>query len=248
MGHTQHGSFVITILTRLGEEEIVEINDRDPEKSSDDVFTAASRDHDQAHNVDRATSTDQIRIPPFERRVMRTLAHGLESAREMALHTGSQTMDDAVNRGLSANMVDALDIMTSGFDGLRSLDLSFAWAIAEQSAAPSVEEVKVDRTVIPELGSLRERLERRPPGPDTATAYGQVTRLERGHDEESGTVTISGVVGEVRRTVRIELSGKRYNDAIRAHRTRTTVTATGILTKRGNANWLVGDVSFSELK
>lgn len=249
MGHTQRGSFIITILTHLGEDEIVQVDDedRDALRSVDEITRQlTATESEELVPVEDGPSGSQVRLPPFQRRAMSTLATGLNSAREMALHTGEITMDDAVARGLSANLVDALNGMTQ-FEGLRSLDVSFSWAIAEQSPPPSVDEVKVDRTVIPELKSLRGRLERRPVEPDVETVYGQVTRLERGEDDESGVVTVSGVVGQARRQIRVELSGKRYNDAIRAHRQRAMVTATGTLAKRGNANWLEGDVSFSEI-
>lgn len=251
MGHTQRGSFIITILTHLGEDEVVPLDDEDSTALHDAQVKALSLPEDEAkHEIARlqvGADLGEVRIPPFERRVMATLARGLDSVREMALHTGAHTLDEAVARGLSANMVDALNGMTQ-YDGLRSLDLSFSWAKAEQVAPPSVAEVRVDRDVIPALESLRTRLERRPPEPDVETIYGQVTRLERGADDESGIVTVSGAVGKASRTVRIELSGRLYNDAIRAHRTRSTVTATGVLSKRGNAFWFDNGASFGEVK
>lgn len=187
MGHTQRGSFIITIVTRLDEDEVVHVDAEDhqilevlePGRLSKPV---------QAGN---GANPSEIVLPPFQRRVMSTLATGVESARSMALHSGDQTMEDAVARGLSANLVAALGAMTD-FEGLRALDLSFSWAIAEKAAPPpSVGEVIVDRDVIAELRPLRERLERRPAEPEVETIYGQVTRLERGERDQTGVVTVN---------------------------------------------------------
>jgi hypothetical protein len=250
MGHTQRGSFIITILTHLGEEEIIPVDDDDSRvlaaqnKALQLPQAEAAREYARLRE---AAATGTIRIAPFQRRVMSTLATGLDSAREMALQSGAHTLDEAVARGLSANLVDALTGMTR-YDGLRSLDVSFSWSKTEPEAQPSVEQIRVDRDVIPRLEPLKTRLERRPPEPDVETIHGQVTRLERGTDDESGTVTITGFIGRVARTVRIELVGTDYNEAIRAHRSRTTVTSTGTLMKRGNSYYFGGDVVFAPIK
>lgn len=68
-------------------------------------------------------------------------------------------------------------------------------------------------------------------------------QAERGHDDDEGMATISGVVGkDSSRQVRVALSGKAYNLAIKAHRTRASVRATGTLARQGKFNWLTGDV------
>ena len=250
MGHTQRGSFIITILCHLGEDQIVPIDDDDVTALQAAQFKALELPKMDAEREIKRLRSDaehgEIRIPPFERRVMSTLATGLDSAREMALQTGAHTLDEAVARGLSANLVDALNGMTK-YEALRALDVSFSWARAEQVEPPAIAEVVVDRDVIPNLKPLQERLKRRPPEPDVETIFGQVTRLERGADDESGTATVSGTIGKTNRTVRIELTGDLYNDAIRAHRGRTPVTATGVVEKRGNAYWLDQLQRFSPL-
>ncbi|UQX89199.1 hypothetical protein M6D93_04140 [Jatrophihabitans telluris] len=235
MGHTQRGSFIITILARLGADEVVRLDEEDYllEEVDDEASVSAA-------------SQQETVIPPFQRRAMATLASGVHAAREIAMASGSLTLDQAIHEGLSANMVDALQTMTADFEGLRALDMSFEWAKAEQTARPGVERVAIDRNVMPELRQLNERLRRKPPAPAEQTIYGQVTRLERGEDDAGGVVTVKGLVDtQSGRSAKVALAGAAYNRAIQAHRGRNPVTVTGTFTKRGNAYWIEGNVQLS---
>lgn len=259
MGHTQRGSFVITILTRLDAADELpsyEIADTEssapesrsspvsgPEQPSTDTTSPAAESSQITGSA--PSQTRLVRIAPFQRRVMSTLAQGLRSARALSLAADQASVEEAIDNGLSANLVSALESMTQ-HTGLRSLDITFSWAAAEPSPHPAIDTVSVDRNMIPVLPDLRERLRQRPPLPTRVTILGQVTRLERGEGDDIGTVTVTGVTGRsTQRQVRITLTGKAYNDAIRAHRARIPVSATGTLSKHRNAFWLEGpDLQF----
>ncbi|NEE03897.1 hypothetical protein [Phytoactinopolyspora halotolerans] len=243
MGHTQRGSFIITILARL------EADDQDSAGSetseTDDRSQSDVTKKSAAVETDEAEPQVDVHIPPFQRRVMATLATGVQAAREAAMQTGSVSVDDAVFQGLSANLVKSIRRMTK-YEGLRSLDLSFSWAPSEPAMRPDLEDVEINRDVIPNLEPLQERLGLRELAPATETIFGQVIRLERDDgDDDEGVVTIRGVIGKsTRRQAKVSLAGTKYDDAIRAHRQRLPVAATGALTRRGNAMWLEGDVHF----
>lgn len=232
MGHTQRGSFVITVLTRL---------------DADDTVTVTPDVSDPTHS-ETETGTDTPEgvtaiIPPFQRRVMATLATALDLTHQ-AVQTGANGLvEGAVERGVSANLVDALAGMTS-YEGLRSLDLSFQWAPAEPAPPPATERILITRDEMPRLAPAAKLL-RQVPDVVHDTITGQVIRLERAETDE-GTITIEGTVGRsTRRKVRVDLTGAPYNTAIRAHRRRLPVTATGDITRRGRDYWLAGEMTFN---
>lgn len=99
LGHTKRGSFVFTVVTRLG----------DPLPVHDD-------------NGERAVA--------FPRKVMETLAHGLETTRDL----------------------------TQKWNRLRSLNLSFEWVAAEPRPEVGRSPIVVDRDVIAGLPRVRECL------------------------------------------------------------------------------------------
>ena len=244
MGHTQRGSFVITILTRLDEPEIDQPGDRTP------VLVPPAEVGGQSLHQSLTTGY----VAPFQRRVMSTLASGLSyvrTATETALNSddgvAAVDLDEAVQRGVSAQLCQALGEMTEQV-GIQSLDLSFNWAPAEPSPAPPVNRVVFTRPTAPVLMDLRERLTPSPPAERRASVTGYVTRLERGQDAEEGTVTVQGFADtQEQRSVRVLLTGDSYTTAVRAHDARQLVQVSGRLTREGNAYFLRGQVSLSRV-
>jgi hypothetical protein len=259
MGHTQRGSFVITILTRLDEDDVITADDvtdiaeegeggagsaeapsevgPNPAPSHDDLDGPLSEPTQEAER----DTAGPVRLPPFQRRVMSTLASALVETVSLTGTDGFKGLERAVTRGVSANLCQSLATMTE-YEGLRALDLSFLWAPAALFPAPDTDQVVIDRDHIPNLAIVSERLKRVPDRVRT-TIFGQVTRLERGADDDEGVVTIRGVVGRsTRRSVRIHLAGPQYDDAIRAHRGRIPVSVTGDMQKEGNSYVLSGDL------
>ncbi|GAA3479143.1 hypothetical protein [Streptomyces yanii] len=103
LGHTKRGSFVFTIVTRLGDPSPVLPDQVDP-------------------------------ITPFPRRVMETLARGLETAERMTRHWDEQVLEEPGRSGLSAGLVESLEDMAQPVQ-LRQVDLSFEWAAASADLA-----------------------------------------------------------------------------------------------------------------
>jgi hypothetical protein len=58
---------------------------------------------------------------------METLARGLQATRELLDPDGHLALDEAVERGASAEMVESIGDMVHQ-DGVRALDLSFLWS------------------------------------------------------------------------------------------------------------------------
>jgi hypothetical protein len=233
MGHTQRGSFVITILTRLGEETRAEIP-----QAAGPLREAPHEVGDAKRESDPEPADEQfVRIPAFERRVMTTLATGLEAAARASADPKMTALAAGVDSGASSNLYAALDEMTS-YEGLSALDLSFAWAPAVPQTSEVESTIVFTREEVPRFSAARDRLRERPAiVRDSVT--GQVVRLERGTEDEEGVITITGVVGEGKtRNVRLNLRGKDYRQAVRAHERRSPVTCSGLIERMGTTYWM----------
>ncbi len=216
MGHTQRGSFVITVLTRLGDPSVNEV----PEELRDGP-----------------DSPETVRIAPFQRRVTTTLSTALVAAARTSASEGLPGLSAGVDRGASANLYDALAKMTS-YEGLRALDLSFNWAPAEPQESVVDSTVLFTRDEVPQFARAREQLTARPLV-EKETITGQVVRLERGEDRDEGVITITGVIGRgTRRNARLLLRGELYAAAVRAHQRRAPVTCSGELERKGSTYWM----------
>lgn len=214
LGHTKRGSFVFTVVTRLG-----------------DPLPAAENPRD--------------RVAPFPRRVMETLASGLSAARDLALNWDPHAIEQAVERGLSANLVESLQDLTEG-DSLRELDLSFDWAVGEPLPDVPTSRIVVNRDAIVGLPRVRERLVRREEPPRTETVVGQVrslTREESGDDQEETTIVLSAEIRGRTRKIHVPLSGDDYDWAIFAHRRKLPFTVTGNLAFERGAWRLTGRIT-----
>ncbi|MFC6090715.1 hypothetical protein [Saccharothrix lopnurensis] len=210
LGHTKRGSFVFTVVTRLG----------DPvPKHGDDTP-----------------------VSPFPRRVMETLATGLNTSRDLALSGDASVIDEASQHGLSANLVESLLELTQ-VETLRELDLSFDWAAAEPPPRVPTSRIVVDRQAMAGLPRVRERLVRRESPPRMETLVGRVrslTREEQGVDQEEATIVLAAEVDGRVRKVHIPLPEEDYTWAIFAHTNKLPLIVTGSLVFERGA-WRLSD-------
>ncbi|MEV4246941.1 hypothetical protein AB0J63_26450 [Streptosporangium canum] len=217
LGHTKRGSFVFTVVTRI-----------------DDSITTPS-----PHTV----STKEAR--PFSRRVMETLARGLETTRHLARGEERQALDNPSQWGLSANLVESLEDMAQP-EGLRSLDLSFEWAASQSKPSVGASPIKLEHEVFGELARVRERLIRQEEPSRRETLVGPVKSLTREEGstpaDEIGTIVILADVNGKTRNVQVTLSGENHEWAIRAYRSKLPFTVTGDLGYERRAWRLTGEV------
>ncbi|MGO1051997.1 hypothetical protein [Crossiella sp. CA198] len=214
LGHTKQGSFVFTVVTRLGD---------------------AQPPH--------ADGTPAVAFP---RRVMTTLATGLQSARRLALDWDERALDQAEQLGLSASLVESLMELTQP-QALRALDLSFDWAAAETPPAVETSHIVVDRNAMAGLPRVRERLVRNEEPPRRETLVGVVRTLNRDDlgdgDQETTSIVLATHVGGRARKVHVPLSGREYEWAIRAHQSRLPVVVSGDLVFERGAWRLTGTIT-----
>ncbi|WP_214107926.1 YbjN domain-containing protein [Acrocarpospora catenulata] len=181
---------------------------------------------------------------PFSRRVMTTLARGLETTRQLARGQSREALDSPAEWGLSANLVESLEEM-AGFSRLRALDMSFEWAAIRGVPAMSARLIKLEQELLEQLPLVRERLVRREEPPRRETLVGPVKSLTReegvGIDDEAGTVVITAYVNGRIRNVHLILSGEDHDWAIKAYRHKLPLTVSGDLTFERRSWRLVGD-------
>ncbi|MFE2532593.1 hypothetical protein [Streptomyces sp. NPDC059371] len=214
LGHTKRGSFIFTIVSRLG---------------------------------DQVPETDvTAEISPFPRRVMETLARGLETTRQLTQQWDDSVLESPGSRGLSTGLVESLEELTKPAH-LRQLDLSFEWAAAEPRPDVGLATIVMDRDIFPELLAVRERLVRQEEPSRHVTLLGTVKKLSRddsaNDDDDTALVTVAADVNRKQRLVHMTLSGVDHDWAILAYQQRLPFTVSGDLAFERGAWRLTGDIS-----
>ncbi|MEV6711892.1 hypothetical protein AB0M48_07560 [Lentzea sp. NPDC051208] len=263
MGHTQRGSFILTVITRLDEDETIV-----PEQAEPLALSAADSTAIEAPDVELLRETlkssgivtnrtayeerqrEELAIPPFQRRVMSTLASALRTTARLASEDSLAGLDSAVDSGVSAMLCDSLDEMTR-FAGLRTLDLNFKWAPAVSREHPAIERVTFGRDQIPRLINIRDRLRERP-DIERATVFGRVTKLERSDqsdDADEAMVTVRGVFERNReRVFKVRLAGAEHDLAIRAYREQFPIAITGDIDRRKRSFTFEGNIAIESMR
>ncbi|WP_431971326.1 hypothetical protein [Nocardia sp. bgisy134] len=251
MGHTQRGSFVVSIVTTLGDGDA--INSQDGVDYSGEEGSSAGRNleagivsRESASRTNPESESRDLSIASFQRRVMSTLARALAVVPNLNISSGTADLDLAVDSGVSAELCDALHTMTR-FEGLRALDINFKWAPAEPVHHPPVTRLTLDRDTIPGLQYLTETFRQRDAPPVRQTIYGYVVRLERDQftdNEDKSIALIRGVIGRSeRRQIRVVIDGALHAMAISSYQNKIPVLLTGDLEKIGRDYWMTGEIN-----
>jgi hypothetical protein len=217
MGQTEHGSFVVTALSRVSPELM------------------------PAHE---ATA---LGIPePFERQVTQRLAHALAAASSAAVDAIATAdvaqFEKAVEEGVSANLCESVASLGS-FDGQwRNVEIGMSWARSRPMPGTSSTRFLVTADMAQVLHETARLFRSRAPR-DDFEVRGPVVRLNRGPEDPIGEVTIAGVIDEETRSVFVTLTGHEYELAVRAHQERLPISVTGVLQKQGRRNTLLSPTS-----
>lgn len=208
LGQTESGSYVVTVISDVEPEEQVALIP------------------DEAKHI-------QV---PFERRVTTQLVLALDAVRGTAERVleGEDMMvfEDAVEQGVSANLCDALN--TIGEESQSStVEVTVDWAVSRR---PTLRErsVTVEPKLLPVLTEASRTLKQLGPFEDVEVV-GIVGILDRGTDDEVGTIVIEGVAMDTRRNVRVELADEHYHHAVEAHDAKRSVSIRGTLIKDGKS-------------
>ena len=182
---------------------------------------------------------EEIAEEPFERKTMRTLAeavHALELAsREVAVSGELEPMKRAVQRGVSANLCEAIIGLHEG-SGEKGVEFAFSWAPLRDVPA----NVPRFAAVTPDFISIiREtaRIFRETETADGIEVLGVVYKLQH-QGGDHGRVTIFGSADGVPRNVSTELSGADHLLAVRSYQERIPLSCTGELMREGRS-WVL---------
>lgn len=230
MGHTLRGSFVLTLIARhieIDATESLQKTIHTDDETSSKSFATAPLDHPGES---------------YTRRVMTTLATGLEAANNLLQDEPPTSLDEAVQYGASAELLSSIEEMGDN-PGLRALDISFRWSPAQPPPPASISSrIVVPRAAKERIQAVRASMLKQP---DVAQdeIVGQVIRLERSEDQDEGVIVIDGYLGRTRHRIKVSLADNNYRVAIRAHEAQRPIVATGRIVKEKQTWWLRGVVT-----
>jgi hypothetical protein len=174
--------------------------------------------------------------PPYERRVTETLAQSLvaleKAAESAALSQEMKAFDDAVPRGVNANLCDAVVGLWGGDELQRTLAFSFSWSPARPPSSDAVRNVAIAPDRMPVIREAGRLMRERAPLPEFELS-GPVVRLDRPEGAPVGRATVVAIVDERHVRVVVELGDPHYHEAVRAHDDRKILRMSGTLLREG---------------
>jgi hypothetical protein len=209
LGQTERGSFVVTVISP----------------------------------VPPALSTEERQVEePYERQVTKLLSIALveiQRASEQAVASGSMdAFRAAIEKGVSANLCDAVVGIAGGADNNRQVSIRISWSRsrAVTNGGPSGVDLSPDAIpIIEEAGRILREIS---PTEDFEL-MGLVETLDRPAGEEVGTATVLGFVDEKPRRVRMQLGESDYHTAVEAHDRQLPASCVGDLIKEGRSFMLL---------
>ena len=203
MGQTEQGSFVITLLSPVV-----------PPRMQLGTGSELVQDDD-----------------PIERRITSRLVGALTAVREateIAIAGGADAFFKAIERGVSANLCEAL---VSVMEPFREIDVTVTWA--RTCPAPRTRDiVRFAASDAPILREAARSFRSREPQPDRELV-GFVRMLKRGEAERDGTVTLLTSIDGKNQSVTTVLKQADYERAVSAHKERASVVVKGDLERVG---------------
>ena len=202
MGQTEQGSFVVTLLT-----DVVP-----------PPMSALLSDHDD-YDV------------PISRRMTKRLTEALRATRKVVeneIGGDGYSVIHSVQRGVSANLCEALDRMLSPF---QALDVGVAWA-KTQPMESNREVIRFANADAPLLREAARTLRNREPHPDIRL-YGMIDRLNRSPSDDDGVITLRTTVDGRKVSVIAMLKQTDYDIAIQIHQDKAMVVMDGDLERVG---------------
>jgi len=176
---------------------------------------------------------------PFERKTVKTLAHALHAVdiacREVATTGQIDPMRNAVERGVSANLCEAIIGMHEG-TGEKGIVFTISWAPLRGVPRDIVSNTTISVDSIPILRETA-RIFRETEVVESSEVIGTVNKLEH-QSGDHGKVTIFGSTDGVPRTVTTELAGKDHQNAIRSYEERIPISCVGELAREGRS-WII---------
>jgi hypothetical protein len=185
---------------------------------------------------------------PYERLVTTSLAHALQAVEQAAENSASsgsvESFEAAVQKGVSANLCEAVAGLSSDGDMNRSVEFAFSWSRLRPVAASQVSRVVVARDRVPFVREAARLLRERAPV-EGFDLEGPVVKLERADGAPMGYVTVYALVENEAKRVRVELQEAEYTQAVNAHRDGNDIRCSGRLVREGRGYHLKNPADFA---
>jgi len=168
---------------------------------------------------------------PIERKMTTRLMEGLRAAKdaiERAAIGKTSTFNEAVKKGVSANLCEALARLIKAF---ASVEVGVSWARTFPSPVPGTS-VRFSRSEHPVLREAARLFRAREPKTDQSL-WGFVGLLKRGESDNEGIISLTTSIGGQQQVVKAMLGQADYEKAVRAHRERAIVSLLGDLERVG---------------
>ena len=173
---------------------------------------------------------------PFERRVTRKLASGLQASREAMDRVNRGVADigefeSRLNEGISANLCRSVARLTEAGKGL---EVSVSWAMTRPDLLEVGQRLAVafrppDVAALDEAARVLSNLQER----TDEEIEGYVSRLARDKTESTGTATIRAFVDGRLSSIQAVFDSVDYKEITRAHEARLSVSLEGDLHRQG---------------
>ncbi|MCM1945210.1 hypothetical protein NC315_07445 [Streptomyces sp. G2] len=183
------------------------------------------------------TSSDETRLDVaadetyFERRMLTTLSHALETLSELAIERSripsKDDVLDAVDEGVSSELCSAiLDVI--GHGEVSEFDVAFNWAPSSPAPRSVADRIVFLGEAAPVIEHIRGEL-KDAKAQDERVLYGVIRRLALKRNETVGHVAMDTVIDGKPRVVAFDLPLDVYSRAARYHGERRPVVVRGIL-------------------
>ncbi|MBP2144902.1 hypothetical protein J2129_000356 [Methanofollis sp. W23] len=187
----------------------------------------------------------QYLFEPFERQVTQNLACALNVMNTTAQEYIEKTSPDdsieifksTVQKGVSANLCEAVVEMSSFNDDFQDVEFGFTWSPKYQTDQDIPKKIVLKAEKMPIFEKAADYLREFEPK-ENFVVYGPVLRLERLEESTMGKITVQSFVFGSVRNIKIELSEHDYHLAIQAHDQQKNVYCKGTLQKEGRTYWL----------
>ncbi len=217
--HTEKGSFIITISTKIP--PILKM----PETNNENIIIEE----------------------PFERRVMMNLILALEACREASkkafISNDINSFELAIEKGVSANLCEAI-VGISNSCGNEHLDISMEWSLGRPAPKPIPNKVEFNKDFLPFIGEAARTFKETKPI-EEFELRGVVIKLTSKDRKKSGEITVFGLLEGQQRKVNIKLEKPIYDIAIKAHQDGIPISCIGELKKQGSIYSLINPKNFT---
>jgi hypothetical protein len=147
--------------------------------------------------------------------------------------------DDSVLKGVSSNFCHAVAEISSDGKSDVVINIEFNNGIDKDT---EVKEISIKKEIIPIIDKVAEYF-KKDIVEENFTVIGYVTKLHQEIDEVEGEITLSALVEEKLRKVKMMLNEEQYTIAVTAHQNKNLLVCKGILSMQERSTTLLNVIS-----